>query len=281
MRDRIDHRAGEDMRADLGTFLQHADRDLVAGFRRELFQPDRRRQPGWPAAHDDDVIFHALALNFFGHPESARFPWRCYGAGRNRGQRYRSHIADLSLKGSDGRDLESPLRPSPGFVDAGADEAMRRRAGEPAGRDALALPLRERARKPRSVSGRGRLISNARPLRNLPRRFRPALKGRMKAIESDAVGYCDGDRRALQLAAGTQSRARSLSMVARSRNSPPTPCSPTARPAHRIMLIGEAPGRDEDKQGLPFVGRAGNLLDQMLASIGLDRARRMPTSPTS
>jgi len=42
-------------------------------------------------------------------------------------------------------------------------------------------------------------------------------------------------------------------------------------PSHRIMLIGEAPGRDEDRQGLPFVGRAGQLLDKMLASIGLSR----------
>ena len=38
-----------------------------------------------------------------------------------------------------------------------------------------------------------------------------------------------------------------------------------------IMLIGEAPGRDEDRVGKPFVGRAGQLLDKMLASIGLDR----------
>ena len=37
----------------------------------------------------------------------------------------------------------------------------------------------------------------------------------------------------------------------------------------RIMLIGEAPGRDEDLQGKPFVGRAGKLLDRMLATIGL------------
>jgi DNA polymerase len=36
-----------------------------------------------------------------------------------------------------------------------------------------------------------------------------------------------------------------------------------------VMLIGEAPGRDEDLQGKPFVGRAGQLLDRMLASIGL------------
>jgi DNA polymerase len=44
-------------------------------------------------------------------------------------------------------------------------------------------------------------------------------------------------------------------------------------PAGRVMFIGEAPGRDEDRQGKPFVGRAGQLLDKMLASIGLDRAR--------
>jgi uracil-DNA glycosylase len=37
----------------------------------------------------------------------------------------------------------------------------------------------------------------------------------------------------------------------------------------RVMLIGEAPGRDEDLEGKPFVGRAGQLLDKMLAAIGL------------
>jgi DNA polymerase len=44
-------------------------------------------------------------------------------------------------------------------------------------------------------------------------------------------------------------------------------------PSGRIMLIGEAPGRDEDLQGLPFVGRAGKLLDRMLGAIGLDRTK--------
>jgi DNA polymerase len=42
-------------------------------------------------------------------------------------------------------------------------------------------------------------------------------------------------------------------------------------PLHHIMFIGEAPGREEDQKGLPFVGRAGQLLDRMLASIALDR----------
>ena len=42
-------------------------------------------------------------------------------------------------------------------------------------------------------------------------------------------------------------------------------------PAARVMLVGEAPGADEDRVGLPFVGASGRLLDRMLASIGLDR----------
>jgi uracil-DNA glycosylase family 4 len=42
-------------------------------------------------------------------------------------------------------------------------------------------------------------------------------------------------------------------------------------PEARVMLVGEAPGRDEDIQGVPFVGRSGQLLDRMLAAIGLDR----------
>tara|TARA_Y100001970_G_scaffold291656_1_gene429648 strand:- start:3768 stop:4469 length:702 start_codon:yes stop_codon:yes gene_type:complete len=44
-------------------------------------------------------------------------------------------------------------------------------------------------------------------------------------------------------------------------------------PKSKIMLIGEAPGANEDIEGLPFVGRAGILLDKMLASINLDRRK--------
>jgi uracil-DNA glycosylase family 4 len=42
-------------------------------------------------------------------------------------------------------------------------------------------------------------------------------------------------------------------------------------PQARLMFVGEAPGFEEDKQGLPFVGRSGQLLDRMLKAIGLDR----------
>src|ERR1700722_8322232 len=43
-------------------------------------------------------------------------------------------------------------------------------------------------------------------------------------------------------------------------------------PQARIMFVGEAPGREEDLEGLPFVGRSGKLLDRMIAAIGLDRS---------
>ncbi|KAA0595749.1 DNA polymerase [Azospirillum lipoferum] len=44
-------------------------------------------------------------------------------------------------------------------------------------------------------------------------------------------------------------------------------------PQAQVMLIGEAPGEDEDRQGKPFVGVSGKLLDRMLAQIGLDRGK--------
>jgi DNA polymerase len=49
-------------------------------------------------------------------------------------------------------------------------------------------------------------------------------------------------------------------------------CLSRGSPEARIMLIGEAPGKDEDAKGLPFVGLAGQLLDRMLAAAGLAQA---------
>ncbi len=50
-------------------------------------------------------------------------------------------------------------------------------------------------------------------------------------------------------------------------------CFADGNPAADIMLVGEAPGSEEDLQGKPFVGRAGQLLDRMLKAIGLDRTK--------
>ena len=49
-------------------------------------------------------------------------------------------------------------------------------------------------------------------------------------------------------------------------------CFADGNPEARVMLIGEAPGAEEDRQGKPFVGASGKLLDRMLATIGLDRS---------
>lgn len=49
-------------------------------------------------------------------------------------------------------------------------------------------------------------------------------------------------------------------------------CFADGNPQARVMLIGEAPGREEDIEGRPFVGRSGQLLDRMLAAVGLSRA---------
>jgi len=49
-------------------------------------------------------------------------------------------------------------------------------------------------------------------------------------------------------------------------------------PGGPVMIIGEAPGADEDRIGRPFVGRAGQLLDRMLAAVGLDRGNVLVTN---
>ena len=49
-------------------------------------------------------------------------------------------------------------------------------------------------------------------------------------------------------------------------------------PKADVMFIGEAPGRDEDLQGVPFVGRAGQLLDKMMAAVNLDRSNSYITN---
>ncbi len=49
-------------------------------------------------------------------------------------------------------------------------------------------------------------------------------------------------------------------------------------PSARVLVLGEAPGRDEDVEGRPFVGRAGQLLDRMFAAIGLSRTSPDPAT---
>jgi uracil-DNA glycosylase family 4 len=104
-------------------------------------------------------------------------------------------------------------------------------------------------------------------------RITPSIGGAIKptsASESDSIG------RAIELAAAANSLAELRSALeafdgCSLKGSATNTVFADGTPKHHIMLIGEAPGRDEDLAGLPFVGRAGKLLDKMLASIGLDR----------
>lgn len=89
----------------------------------------------------------------------------------------------------------------------------------------------------------------------------PAAGGRNAA---EAAAAC-ADLAALRSAMGAFEGLASLRAGARSL------VFADGNPAARLMVIGEAPGREEDRAGLPFVGRSGQLLDRMLAAIGLSR----------
>ncbi len=138
------------------------------------------------------------------------------------------------------------------LVEAGADEAI---AETPVNRLALELP-------PRTSSS-----SAPTPLRHaVP--ARPATA----PIAGDAVGTAQSLAAAATSLAELRAAMESFEGCALKRTAANTVFADGTELAP-VMLIGEAPGREEDRVGKPFVGRAGQLLDKMLASIGLDRAR--------
>jgi DNA polymerase len=177
-----------------------------------------------------------------------------------------------------------PLEPHPDplttlawLVESGADEAVQ---DTPVNRFAAPSPnpkappnsnspLEGGLKKPMAFSGRGAPSAPspspkfAQPISTLP----PAADGNPS---SDHIG------RAMEVAAACTTLPE-LKAALESFGGSPLKRTATntvfadGNPDARIMLIGEAPGRDEDRAGLPFVGRAGQLLDLMLASIGLSR----------
>lgn len=82
-------------------------------------------------------------------------------------------------------------------------------------------------------------------------------------------------RPAVAIAARTleelRQEAESLDVSIRRPNAPTVFAD--GNPDSGVMIVGEAPGAEEERQGRPFVGPAGQLLDRMLAAIGLDRTR--------
>ena len=139
--------------------------------------------------------------------------------------------------------MKGPMTGSPTvWLEARMSAPPRRRPSRRAG------PLRRRTRLSRSAGRR-----SAPPCRPTPPRFRLARSHKsandldtLRSVMAEFDG-CPLKRTATQLVFAD------------------------GVPGSRIMFVGEAPGADEDRIGRPFVGRAGQLLDRMLAAIGLDR----------
>ena len=142
------------------------------------------------------------------------------------------------------------------LVEAGADEAV---SDAPADRFAA---------KPAAAA--------ARP--SAPVAARPAAPAKPESLlESDSIGTAIALARGANSLSELRTALEGFEGCALKRTATKTVFA-DGNPAHRIMFIGEAPGRDEDRQGLPFVGRAGKLLDKMMAAIHLDRTKAYITN---
>ena len=135
------------------------------------------------------------------------------------------------------------------LVEAGADEAV---AGEPVNR------LVAKAQLP------------APPVRTAAPAVAPARAAPQVPLNGDTIGGAMAAAAAATNLIELQAALEGFDGCALKRTATNTVFADGVA-AGRVMLIGEAPGRDEDRVGKPFVGRAGQLLDKMLASIGLDR----------
>ena len=147
------------------------------------------------------------------------------------------------------------------LVDAGADEAL---AEEPIDRYAAAKTAAPGSVAPVAEAKRAdgpRATPAAAPLPLRPPAVQPISAATASAREiAAACDSLDALRAALERFDGCALKTTAKSLV--------FAAGPADAP---VMLIGEAPGRDEDIEGLPFVGRSGQLLDRILESIGLSR----------
>ncbi|WP_238313465.1 uracil-DNA glycosylase [Methylobacterium crusticola] len=155
-------------------------------------------------------------------------------------------------------------------VDAVLDEAPHdrfsepeapRRSASPAAAPAAPGPARERAGAPAERA----------PPAEAPREQPARTYGRSAAAPP---GEAAGDARELARTAasleeleGLLARFESCALRFTAKNL----VFADGNPAARVMFVGEAPGAEEDRAGKPFMGRSGQLLDRMMAAIGLDR----------
>ncbi len=154
-------------------------------------------------------------------------------------------------------DREAALALLRWYVEMGADEAI---AAEPANR--LAPPPAPSVTAPRPTDPSKpppavRAVAAAPPAAFAESAGEAAQSARLSAARADTIAALEA---AIAGFEGCALKRTATSTVIADGN-----------PAAPVMIIGEAPGADEDRIGRPFVGRAGQLLDRMLAAIGLDR----------
>jgi uracil-DNA glycosylase len=150
-------------------------------------------------------------------------------------------------------------------IEMGADEAI---GGEPVDRFAQrATPLPPRVERRAGLSAAPNLTRQA------PAVAQPEIASPPRALTESAAEPAQSAR---ALAAQAQTIDQLAAMIAGFdacplRRTATNTVFADGNPAAPVMIVGEAPGADEDRIGKPFVGRAGQLLDRMLAAIGLDR----------
>ncbi len=158
------------------------------------------------------------------------------------------------------------------LVAAGADEAI---ADAPI--DRFRAPARDEIRDEPPP-----LLSTPSATRNEPPPYSPPLPA-ARAVTAPPLGTPEAAATARELAAAANTldelkeaiaKFDGLSLKATATNLVFADGNPQAR----LMLIGEAPGGEEDRRGLPFVGASGQLLDRMLAAIGHDRTNSYITN---
>jgi uracil-DNA glycosylase len=153
------------------------------------------------------------------------------------------------------------------YLDAGVDTPLGEAAIDRFADDSAAAPTHSAERRPPAVDTRAagdRAVRAAPALPSAPRADNTptapdaaAIAARAAAKNATSLGEL---RAILEHFDGCALKTTATRLVFADGN-----------PQARIMFVGEAPGRDEDLEGLPFVGRSGKLLDRMMAAIGIDR----------
>lgn len=166
------------------------------------------------------------------------------------------------------------------YADAGVDEAL----GDcPVDRFAESAPLRRNAGasggalRQDGASPRGGEVQAGQPSSAPPARGSRVLPPPARPEPAAAVPDEAQAARARELARSAASMEELRERLAgfdgcNLKSTAKTMVFADGNPQADIMFVGEAPGREEDLEGLPFVGRSGRLLDRMLAAIGLDRS---------